>query len=105
MIRSGNPRQRSGADVNATNTALLVGEVQSNVFDRVELQTSTVRETVVAGGVVVSRRCCVLEFTVTNTHYTVDACPVVQTVSRTSSDAVVLGFVVVARSIGTVFSV
>lgn len=43
------------------------------------------------------------EFTVTNTHYTVDACPVVQTVSRTSSDAVVLGFVVVARSIGTIF--
>ena len=36
----------------------------------------------------------VLEFTVTNTHYAVDACPVVQTVSRTSGDAVVLTFVV-----------
>ncbi len=88
VIRSGNPRQQSGTDVNVTNTRLLVGEVQSNVFDRVELQTSTVGETVVAHIGFLVREVVVLEFTVTNTHYTVDACPVVQTVSRTCGDAV-----------------
>src|SRR5690606_7179812 len=40
-----------------------------------------------------------LEFTVTNTYNTVDASPVVQAVSRTSGDTVVLTFV-----IGAVFS-
>lgn len=91
VIRSGNLRQRSGANVNVTNARLLVGEVQSNVFDRVELQASTVRETVVAH-VSFVRVAVVLEFTVTNTYYAVDACPVIQTVSRTCGDAVVLAF-------------
>ena len=45
----------------------------------------------------------VLEFTVAYTHNTVDACPVVQTVSRTSSDAVVLSFVVIACTVSTIF--
>ena len=70
--------------VNATNTALLVREVQSNVFHRVELQTRTVGETVVAGVVFVGRVFSGLEFTITHTHYTVDACPVVNAVSRTT---------------------
>src|SRR5699024_4163209 len=76
---------------------------QSNVFHRVELQTSTVGETVVAGVVFVGRVFSGLEFTITHTHYTVDACPVVNAVSRTSSDAVVLVFVVVTRACSTAF--
>lgn len=105
VIRSGNLRQQSGANVNATNTALLVREVQSNIFHRVELQTSAIGEAIIAGvmfiGWVIGR----LEFTVTHTDYTVDARPIVQTVSRAGSDAVVLTFVVIARTVSTIFSV
>ena len=77
-----------GANINITDAALLVGNVQSNVFNWVELHTCAVGETVVAG---VCISCASsLEFTVTNTDYTVDACPIVDAVSWTSSDAVVL---------------
>ncbi|CGD90181.1 Uncharacterised protein [Salmonella enterica subsp. enterica serovar Typhi] len=44
-----------------------------------------------------------LEFTVTHTDYTVDARPIVQTVSRAGSDAVVLTFIVIARTVSTIF--
>src|SRR5690606_6146131 len=85
-----------GANVNVADTALLIGEVQSNVFDWVELHTCAIGETIVAVacGTVQTLVFGLLEFTVANTYNTVDACPVIQAVRRTRGDAVVLTFIV-----------
>lgn len=75
------------------NMRLFVGEVQSNVFDWVELQISIVGEIVVVY-IGFMRVVVVLEFIVINIYYVVDVCLVVQMVSWISGDVVVLIFVV-----------
>ncbi len=57
-------------------------EIQGNIFHRVELQTSAIGEAIIAGVMFVGWVIGRLEFTVTHTDYTVDARPIVQTVSR-----------------------
>lgn len=93
-----------GANVNAANAVLLVTDIQGNVLDWVELQTGAVGEAVVSG---VVTRSAVLsvgsEFTVTQANQTVDARPVIDAESRTSSDAVVLSFVINAFTGSTIF--
>lgn len=94
-LRSGSLRQRSSANVNATNAVLLVTDIQGNVLDWVELQTGTVGEAVVSGVVTRSTVLSVgSEFTVTQTNQTVDARPVIDAVCWTGRDRVVLSFVV-----------
>ncbi len=83
------------ANVHAADAALLVANVQGNVFDWVELQTCTVGEAVVAVATFVTASLGVVDvFAVANTDHTVDARPVVEAVSWTCGDRIVLRFLV-----------
>lgn len=83
------------ANVHAADAALLVANVQGNVFDWVELQTGTVGEAVVAVATFVTTSLGVVDvFAVANTDHTVDARPVVEAVSWTCGDGIVLRFLV-----------